>query len=549
MGRNLRQIAYPLIFSIMATQSHSTELRDVQAALQDLGYAPGPVDGQYGRRTRDALERFFERTNVVFEGTLNDDLAQFVVDFRNYANTPREILAGLVTQTTKPSDLDDEMLCSTLRVLPLNVTFREAEVRNLDCDLSVNLDLNLPRRYGGLDEIETYASSNNITVPDFDLTNVEPVFPDLEETRTAFNSYNVGFGRVFHEAVRTRDIDFCRSWLPTVRHVMPNPSKNLDGTGSWQETTLRDAQVFCQDRLTTLALAALSDGSEGEWALRDYQAMVDTWIRNDAPVNLMYDNEGVSTNFPYILMINQITSGVEMLRAGFDWGPEQDQAYAEWARRRVDDIHPYEISNPVGSEFCHRPIRGGSMSDECMNAAALTAQVTMRVGILTQSPELIRRAYLTFHRYMAAIRPDGSPAFDSLRGCYAADYVAWAAMFSDAFLFQWDRIAEIDWTLRVNEGGSIKEMMEYALSVVETPSLVNQYADNEEFNFLHECYDGSGNMVQNESEDPIEFFATYLGAHDPDRLRAGIGSYRNTWSFSRGGGPNYETAVLKALSN
>lgn len=32
----------------------------LQQALTDLGFAPGPVDGQPGRKTREALAAFFE---------------------------------------------------------------------------------------------------------------------------------------------------------------------------------------------------------------------------------------------------------------------------------------------------------------------------------------------------------------------------------------------------------------------------------------------------------------------------------------------------------
>jgi hypothetical protein len=176
-----------------------------------------------------------------------------------------------------------------------------------------------------------------------------------------------------------------------------------------------------------------------------------------------------------------------------------------------------------------------------MNAAALAAQAILRVGIATKSPEVVRRAYLTFHRYLAGVRADGSPAFDSLRGCYAADYVAWAAMFSDAFLFQWNRIAEIDWNLSVNGGASIEDMMAYALRVVDTPSDVNYYA--KAATFYDECYDSAGELIQNTSIDPMQFFATYLAANRPELL-VSAPLQDDLWAYSRGGGPNYEILAM-----
>ena len=447
--RRLLALAAALAFSAISysTPAQSADLAEVQQALAELGHNPGPADGQYGRRTDQALRDLFRRASVAFDGTLDDRRAEFVLDYRDFMRRDTDLLVGLVTRQVDPSSLTHTQVCDTLRVLPLRPTFEEASARGLECDLSVDLDLDLPRRYLGLDELEDYAARYAVGVPDSNLEDVPPVYPDLGAARVAFDAYNAALTPVLQQVSNGPDFAFCRDWLPTVRHVMPDPSKNLDGTGSWREETLRDAQVYCQDRLHLLFLV------------------------------------GVGTH------------------------PGAAEAVSEFQ-------------------------------------AALAAQVTLRVGILAQSPELVRRAYLTFHRYLSAIRPDGSPAFDSMRGCYAADYVSWAAMFSDAFLFQWGRVAEVDWDLSVNGGGTVRDMFEYALRVVESPNDVNEYAGVHRFD---ECYDAEGNLQQRLREDPLQFYSTYLAAHDPERLKSLVGQRRNQYDFSRGGGPNYEAANLMAL--
>lgn len=523
--------------------SAHADLAQMQTALQALGYEPGVADGQYGPKTKSALEEFFSKTNIAFDGSLNDDQVKFVSDYYSYYSRPTDTLVGLVTGSIDPSSLSDSEICETLVVLPLRLTFEEANARALACDLSIELNLDLPKAYSGDTELERYALENAVELPAFSLSDAAPLYPSLQIARDSFNEYNPNLRSLISNEYNDQ-LAFCRDWWPTVAYIMPDPSKTLDGTGAWEETTLRDAQVYCQDHLRMLALAALETGDRGNKALDDYRLMVEEWVRNDTPRNLYYDRTGATTNFLYILMINQVTSGVELLRAGFDWSPNQEAAYNSWARRRIDEITPIELKDPTGSQYCFRPTSVGVVppSDECLNAAPLAAQAILRFGIETNSPELVRRAYLIFHRYLSVVRPDGSPAFDSLRGCYAADYVAWAAMFSDAFLFQWNRIAEIDWSLSVNGGGSIEDMMLYALRVVDSPNYVNNYA--KAATFYDECYDSAGNLIQNESIDPLQFFATFLASN---RLESLISApiQDDLWSYTRGGGPNYEVLAIE----
>ena len=48
--------------------------KEAQQLLTDLGYKPGPVDGDYGRRTADAVKAFQRNTGVVQNGVIDENL-------------------------------------------------------------------------------------------------------------------------------------------------------------------------------------------------------------------------------------------------------------------------------------------------------------------------------------------------------------------------------------------------------------------------------------------------------------------------------------------
>jgi len=48
--------------------------REAQQLLADLGYAPGPVDGQYGRRTTDAVKAFQRKVGLRQNGRIDQNL-------------------------------------------------------------------------------------------------------------------------------------------------------------------------------------------------------------------------------------------------------------------------------------------------------------------------------------------------------------------------------------------------------------------------------------------------------------------------------------------
>jgi peptidoglycan hydrolase-like protein with peptidoglycan-binding domain len=52
------------------------DIRRTQQLLALLGYAPGPVDGFYGPRTRGAIERFEEARGLPVSGTVSPALIE-----------------------------------------------------------------------------------------------------------------------------------------------------------------------------------------------------------------------------------------------------------------------------------------------------------------------------------------------------------------------------------------------------------------------------------------------------------------------------------------
>jgi Putative peptidoglycan binding domain len=56
--------------SIASTRYDPTLVRDVQQALNDKGYSAGPVDGQYGPSTENAVRRFQQASGLAQTGEL-----------------------------------------------------------------------------------------------------------------------------------------------------------------------------------------------------------------------------------------------------------------------------------------------------------------------------------------------------------------------------------------------------------------------------------------------------------------------------------------------
>jgi hypothetical protein len=80
--RDARQLGSRLHPSVSLGASTSSALkkpnaqhtREAQQLLTDLGYDPGPVDGDYGRRTADAVKSFQRDVGITQDGWIDEDL-------------------------------------------------------------------------------------------------------------------------------------------------------------------------------------------------------------------------------------------------------------------------------------------------------------------------------------------------------------------------------------------------------------------------------------------------------------------------------------------
>ena len=65
--------AASLFISIGTISYGSTDVLLVQRMLNQLGYKAGPTDGLYGKKTKEALNNFYESQNKQFDNKLDQN--------------------------------------------------------------------------------------------------------------------------------------------------------------------------------------------------------------------------------------------------------------------------------------------------------------------------------------------------------------------------------------------------------------------------------------------------------------------------------------------
>lgn len=81
--------------------------REAQQLLTDLGYDPGPVDGDYGRRTADAVKAFQRDAGIIQDGWIDQDLLSILRRVANQRSSlaPPRVESRPVQETRKSTGI------------------------------------------------------------------------------------------------------------------------------------------------------------------------------------------------------------------------------------------------------------------------------------------------------------------------------------------------------------------------------------------------------------------------------------------------------------
>jgi peptidoglycan hydrolase-like protein with peptidoglycan-binding domain len=76
-GSNSQAVPATTTYQSPATESKSTVM-DIQRGLKNLGYNPGPVDGVYGPRTREAIRQYQKDHGLMVDGQATPALMEHI---------------------------------------------------------------------------------------------------------------------------------------------------------------------------------------------------------------------------------------------------------------------------------------------------------------------------------------------------------------------------------------------------------------------------------------------------------------------------------------
>ena len=117
---------------------------------------------------------------------------------------------------------------------------------------------------------------------------------------------------------------FCLDWYPQIAYIANDQSKNLDGTISWKEDTLRDGFVICQGRFSRLVYLALENSEVRSKVKR----AIENWIDNGTPHR---EQDGYAS-FMYPYLINRIFVAIELLHTEFNWTEDRYRKARQWMK-------------------------------------------------------------------------------------------------------------------------------------------------------------------------------------------------------------------------
>jgi hypothetical protein len=537
-------------FAVAATE---IDYRQIQKDLNSMGYNVGGADGILGRNTKAGIKNFFNDAGYVTPSEVTDNEQRFIRNLAAFTSKPLGLMREVITRQIDVKDLSDDQLCELNSHLDLKEGFYEIKRRELGCpsgtEKIIGYDgelINDPIRL-----LRDFQKAQKIEIPIFDLATTN-LFSDWGETKKTYHFLNPKFGKLLDQD-RNR-VSYCADWMPQIGSVPPDPSKNLDGTGSWANDTIRDGFVICQDSLNALYLRALSPNETvAKQSIEQFQNILETMVKSDGGNNLPfrpYHSEynrkagKADPNFTYLITISKLMAGAELLQSQFNWTFEEKNRYAAWAKDRI--LQRLPVGGRIDilkNSICDLNVKKDKMNDACMNAAPFVAQGLLRAAIAGNDQELAELSYLVFKQYSSALRPDGSQSHDSIRDCYAANYTIWASEFLHDYIYL-ASTADVDlWDDRFSQKhGSPKENIEYALRVVSDPKVVNEYA--QDFGYP-DCEESQGQIVQKVANYPRSAFAYYLRTFKPEKLEDIYLENRNDlWSYTGASGINYEVDLV-----
>jgi len=463
-----------LSIGFLAKPVIANDIFTAQRLLTELGYAPGPIDGAYGGKTKKAFIKLYTDQNMAFDGVVDKNELDLLKNLIAKINRPMPkrpvginakkagkkkalpLLKALITREISAVELSDYDLCTSLMYADFVDTYMEMKKRKLDC-LYISqkqigwkpVDRNKAFKY-----LRQYQKKYNVEIPYYNLVKKTKPFGTAAETAAIYSLLNPSFqDQVSNKEFPDRLVkkDFCFDWFAQVSYISDSQSKNIDGSQSWLEDSLRDGFVICQDTFNASYLSALFNEND----LLGVKNVLETWINNDAPRR---DVETNQVNFGYVLLINKAFAALEMLREEFNWSDEFNLKFNEWVNVRTLELFPTDKAGRHVTKYCSQnPTNSSQVNEACKNGGMLRAQALLRAGIFTNNEEFVEMAYVAFHRFMSGVRKDGSVALDSIRGCTAANYNIWATQFMSDFHNLWMQIGKPQWDFRVKDYASVKE--------------------------------------------------------------------------------------------
>ena len=556
-----------LSIGFLAKPVIANDIFTAQRLLTELGYAPGPIDGAYGGKTKKAFIKLYTDQNMAFDGVVDKNELDLLKNLIAKINRPMPkrpvginakkagkkkalpLLKALITREISAVELSDYDLCTSLMYADFVDTYMEMKKRSLDC-LYISqkqsgwkpVDRNKAFKY-----LRQYQNKYNVEIPYYNLSKKIKPFGTAAETTAIYSLLNPSFqDQVLMKEYKSEQVRkaFCFDWFAQVSYISDGQSKNIDGSQSWLEDSLRDGFVICQDTFNASYLSALFNEND----LKGVRNVLETWINNDAPRR---DIETNQVNFGYVLLINKAFAAIEMLRDEFNWSDEFNLKFNDWVKARTLELFPTDKAGRHVTRYCNQnPTDYSQLNEACKNGGILRAQALLRAGIFTNDEEFVEMAYVAFHRFMSGVRKDGSVALDSIRGCTAADYNIWATQFMSDFHNLWMQIGKPQWDFRAKDYASVKETIEYSINLRKDFEKINKYTWEK---MWQQCGKMRKNKVQEATLNgkdyyPLESFGSYFFTFKSDIADQFLGNTggedHEVSRYTAQSGSNYEVSYL-----